>query len=86
MWFKALLHLLPLHLARRAFRNLLIGTSPTSRLLPSLMTLLFLNALNGLFNGSCGMLSLIGSHTIWVLGNGLHQVKCVLFEAFKVLI
>jgi hypothetical protein len=59
MWFKTLLDLLPLHLGRRAFRNLLIGTPPTGRKLPSLMTLLLLKALNGLFNCSGGMLSLI---------------------------
>jgi hypothetical protein len=32
------------------------------------------------------MLSLIRSHTIGVLGNGLDEVKSVLFEAFKILI
>jgi hypothetical protein len=32
------------------------------------------------------MLSLIGIQTIGVLANGLHEVKSVLFEAFKVLI
>jgi hypothetical protein len=74
MWFKTLLDFLPLHLRRRKLRNLLIGTPPTGRKLPSLMPFLLLKALNGLFNGSGRMLSLIGSHTIRVLGNGLHQV------------
>ena len=86
MRLKNRLDLLLLHLGRGAFKDLQIGTSSTGRELPSLMTLLLLKALNRLLYCCSGMLSLILTYTIWVLGNGLHQAECVLLKAFKVLI